>query len=72
MIYAGVSLTMTFPKVTYTYKQEYKNWATPEYAFLDPTYKILSVLDSYEPLVYSDREFTMANELIEHARSNRT
>jgi len=55
-----------------TINQSYSNWGDgPEFARLEAranTFDILITLDKLESEVYSDRNFTLANKLIEDAR----
>lgn len=60
-------------RIEYTFRQNYDNWRTPE--FIDNfdarvnTFDILERLDQLEVDVYRDRDYVMANELIEASRS---
>lgn len=56
-------------RIEHTFYQNYNNWQTP--AFVDSfqsrvnTFDILEYLDTLEIEVYSDREYTLANEMLE-------
>lgn len=57
-------------RIWYTFKQNYHNWTEP-CAMIDNftarvnTFDILEALDRLEVEVYADREFSLANEMLE-------
>lgn len=61
-------------RIEHTFTQKYHNWSTPTWvdrfeARVD-TFDILEKLDMLEADVYRDREFTLANEMLDAIKTN--
>lgn len=60
-------------KISYTFNQPYHGWVvTPSLDLSQPTRCIISSLDKLEKEVYRDRDYTLANEMINGKRKSRT
>lgn len=62
-------------RIEHTFTQKYHNWQMP--VFVDRftartnTFDILEKLDMLEADVYRDREFTLANEMLDEIKRHR-
>jgi hypothetical protein len=59
-------------RIQYTFTQRYDNWSNPifveEFDARVATFEILEHMDNLEAKVYKDRDFLLANEMLDAIR----